>query len=131
MGEKKKLMPSQEIKGFLSYLKWCQDEYQSCVREVWTYDKKKQDQLHDLEFANNYKERNKISTRIHNERVVRRKYKDRTEMVEKVAKFCSDSQNKKFIDRLKSLIEEQEKVEEYLNSERHYNRRGGDVDADS
>lgn len=129
MGEEKML--SQELKEFLQFLRWCQSEYQTCVNEVWRYDKQQQDQLHDLEFANSYEERNKIATRVHKERVERRKYKDRKERVEKIAKFCSDSQNKKFIDRLKSLIDEQERVEKYLSGERHYNRRGGDVNADS
>ena len=39
----------------MDFLKECQEEYKNCVSEVWKFDKKKQDQLHDLEFANNYK----------------------------------------------------------------------------
>lgn len=39
-------------------------------------------------------------------------------------KFCADRQNKQFIDRLKSLLEQQERAEQYVLSERHYNRRG-------
>lgn len=121
-------LPSEQISEFLDFLKECQTEYEECVQEVWKHDKKQQDQLHDLEFASNYDERNKIATRIHKERVERREYKDRTEMVIKIAKFCSDTQNKPLLKRLKLLLEEQRKTEEFLLGERHYNRRGGDSD---
>lgn len=122
------LLPSQQIDEFLVFLKECQTEYEKSIQEVWKYDKKKQDQLHDLEFANNYDERNKVATRIHKERVERRKHKDRAEMVNKIAKFCSDNQNKQFLKRLKQLVEEQRETEDFLLGERHYNRRGGDED---
>lgn len=120
-------LPSQQIGEFLNFLRASQDEYKKCISEVWKYDKKKQDQLHDLEFANNYKERCRVATRVHNERITRRCYKDRAEMVKKIAEFCSDKQNKQFLDRLCGLMESQRQVEDYLTGERHYNRRGDDV----
>ena len=118
--------PSDTIQSFLELLKECKSVYEICTKEVWKYDKRQQDQLHDLEFASNYDERNKVATRIHKDRTERRKYKDRVARVEKLAKFYSDKQNKQFIDRLKAMLEEQRKIEEYLDGERHYNRRGGD-----
>lgn len=121
-------LPSQQIESFMDFLKECQEEYKNCVSEVWKFDKKKQDQLHDLEFANNYKERCKIATRIHEERVERRMYKDRSEMTKEIADFCADKQNRQFLDRLYGLIEKQQRTEQYLLGERHYNRRGGDVE---
>ncbi len=122
----KKKLPSQQIGEFLDFLKFCQDEYKECMPEVWKYDKKKQDYLHDLEFSESYEERCRIATQIHRERVIRRNYKDRAEMAKKIAEFCSDKQNKQFLDRLRNLMEAQRKTEEYLEGERHYNRRGGD-----
>jgi len=119
-------LPSQQIGEFLDFLKICQNEYKECISEVWKYDKKKQDYLHDMELINNYKERCRAATRIHNERVARRNYKDRAELAEKIANFCADKQNKQFLDRLRGLMESQQQVEEYLTGERHYNRRGGD-----
>lgn len=116
-------LPSHQIGEFLRFLKACQDEYKECISEVWKYDKKKQDQLHDMEFADDYKERCRVATRIHNERVVRRSYKDRAEMTKKIAEFCSDKQNKQFLERLRSLMESQQQTEDYLTGERHYNRR--------
>lgn len=90
----KEKKPSEIIQEFLEFLKYCDKEYKDCVTQV-------------------YKQRND-----------RRAMKDRVEFVEKVAKFCADRQNKQFIDRLKSLLAQQERAEQYVLSERHYNRRG-------
>ena len=122
------VLPSDYIVSFLEFFKDSKEEYEQNIQEVWKHDKKKQDQLHDMEFADNYKERCKIATRIHNERVQRRQYKDRAEMVEEIAAFYSDKKNKPFFEGLKALLEKQKETEEYLMNERHYNRRGGDVE---
>lgn len=120
--------PSDFIDEFLEFLKYCDKEYKECVSEVWKYDKMQQDHLHDLEFAHNYEERCKVATKIHKQRNERRGYKDRVAFVEKIAKFCSDKQNKQFIEKVKNLLEEQKKTEEFILGERHYNRRGGMTD---
>lgn len=117
--------PSEIIDEFLNFLKYCDKEYKDCVTQVYKYDRMNQDFLHDIEFAHNYEKRCKVATRIHKQRNDRRAMKDRVEIVEKVAKFYADRQNKQFIDRLKNLLQEQEKAEKYVLSERHYNRRGG------
>lgn len=122
------VLPSEYIESFLNFFKDSKEEYEESISEVWKHDKKKQDQLHDLEFANNYDERCKIATRIHNERVQRRQYKDRAEMTKEIAAFLSDKKNKPFFDGLKALLEKQKGIEDYLLNERHYNRRGGDVE---
>lgn len=116
-------LPSDSLKGFLNFLRVCQQTYQKSSSEVWKHDKKQQDQLHDLEFANDYAERCKIATRIHQERMERRECKDRAMIVEEIAKFCADKQNKQFLERLKGLLEKQLAKEEFLMGERHYNRR--------
>lgn len=124
----KEKMPSEIIQEFLDFLKYCNKEYGDCVTQVYKYDRMNQDYLHDIEFAHDYDERCKLATQIHKQRNDRRALKDRVEFVEKIAKFCADKQNKQFIDRLKSLLREQEKAEQYVLGERHYNRRGGDTD---
>lgn len=123
-----KVLPSEQIAAFLDFLQECQSIYKTNIKEVWKYDKRQQDQLHDLEFAMDYKERCRIGTRVHNERLARRACKDQAEMTEEIAKFCSDKQNKQFLDKLKGLVERQRRAEEYLTGERHYNRRGGDAE---
>lgn len=125
--KKKEKAPSEIIQEFLDLMRSSQKEYQECISKVWQYDKKKPvDYMHDFEFMNNCRERSKLSTKIHNERIERRKYKDRAERTEKLAKFYSDKQNKQFLDGLSSLAAAQKEVEEYLDEERHYNRRAGD-----
>lgn len=126
-GKKTERNPSDIIQDFLDLMKSSQKEYQDCATKVWQYDKKKPvDYMHDFEFMNNCRERSKLSTKIHNERIERRKYKDRAERTEKLVKFYSDKQNKQFLERLSSLAAAQREVEEYLDGERHYNRRAGD-----
>ena len=123
--------PSEFIDEFLQFLKYCDKEYRECVSEVWKYDKMTQDHIHDIEFAHNYDERCRVATEVHKKRNERRVYKDRVAWIENVAKFYSDKQNKQFIDKLKKLLEEQKKSEEFILGERHYNRRGGElVDSD-
>ena len=122
--------PSEIIDEFLNFLKYCDKEYKDCVTQVYKYGRMNQDFLHDIEFAHNYDERCKIATRVHKQRNDRRAMKDRVEFVEKVAKFYSDKQNKQFIDRLKNLLADQKKAEEYVLNERHYNRRGDSNDID-
>jgi len=122
--------PSEIIDEFLNFLKYCDKEYKDCVTQVYKYDRMNQDFLYDIEFAHNYDERCKIATRVHKQRNDRRAMKDRVEFVEKVAKFYADKQNKQFIDRLKNLLTDQKKAEEYVLNERHYNRRGDSNDID-
>ena len=122
--------PSEIIDEFLNFLKYCDKEYKDCVTQVYKYDRMNQDFLHDIEFAHNYDKRCKIATRVHKQRNDRRAMKDRVEFVEKVAKFYADKQNKQFIDRLKNLLTDQKKAEEYVLNERHYNRRGDSNDTD-
>lgn len=128
MTKKSDILYSDVIRVFLDFLKECKTIYEENAQEAWKYDRRKQDYLHDLEFANNYDERNKLATRIHRERVERRKNKDNAANTEKIAKFVSDKQNKQFIERLKALLDEQLSAEEYLDGERHYRRRAGDMD---
>lgn len=119
--------PSEIIQEFLDLMAKCQKEYQESVSKVWQYDKRKPiDYMHDLEFINSCKERSRLSTKIHNERIERRKYKDIVKRTEKIATFYADKQNKQFFERIRSLILDQREIEEFLDGERHYNRRASD-----
>lgn len=119
--------PSDVIKAFLDYLVNCQKEYQEVCTEMYAEDKKLQDFLHAIEFENNCKERNKITTRWHISRNRRRTAKDRSLELKRVAEFYSDKSNKPFIDKLRSMVKEQKKEEEWLESERVYKQKGCEV----
>ncbi|WP_124066271.1 hypothetical protein [Clostridium sp. E02] len=125
MKKKSEPKPSELIKDFLDYLSICQKEYQAACTEMFAEDKKVQDFLHSIEFENNCKERNKITTRWHISRNRRRAAKDRSLELERVAKFYTDKANKPFIDKLRSMVKDQKKEEEWLESERTYYPRGG------
>lgn len=118
--------PSEVIKGFLDYLSSCQKEYQTACTEMFAEDKKHQDFVHAIEFENNSKERSKIATQFNISRNRRRAAKDRSLEFERVAKFYTDKANKPFIDKLRSMVKDQKKEEEWLESERTYNPRGGE-----
>lgn len=118
--------PSEVLEEILAYMKACQKEYQECSSAVWKHDRCVQDFLHEFEFSASKQERNKIATRLSRSRKELRRLKDRAQMLENVAKFYGDKSNRQFFDRLKNLINEQKKVEEYLESERVYKPRGSD-----
>lgn len=118
--------PSEVLQSFLDYMKICQNDYQENISEVWKHDKRVQDFLHEFEFAKNKQERNKIATKVSNSRKSRRKSKDRAQLMENCAKFYGDKANKQLFDKLKSLIVEQKKIEDFLESERIYKPRVGD-----
>ncbi len=120
------MKPSEVIRYFLEYMKYCQKEYQACTVEVHKHDKRVQDFLHGLEFAENRQERNRIATQVSQSRKERRRLKDRAHLLEECAKFYGDKSNKQFFDKLRSLVVKQEKEEEFLGSDRIYKPRAGD-----
>ena len=126
MNMKNQSKPSEVVKDFLDYLVNCQKEYQAACTEMFAEDKKVQDFLHAIEFEKDSKARSKISTQFHISRNFRRAAKDRSLELERMAKFYSDKANKPFIDKLRSMVKDQKKEEEWLGSECIYYPRGGD-----
>lgn len=127
MKKKREPKPSEVIRDFLDYMAVCQKEYQAACSEMFAEDKKHQDFVHAIEFENNSKERSKIATQFNISRNKRRAAKDRSLALERIAKFYSDKANKPFIDKLRSMVKDQKKEEEWLESERVYKQRGSDV----
>lgn len=125
MGKQK---PSEIIETFLNFLQDANTEHIDCGKTVEICNKKNIDYLHDMEFAKDKGERNRIATKIHNNQVVRRKAKDCALELEKPAAFFTDKANKPFIGALKRLLKEQKDKESYLDSEREYVRRAGEKD---
>lgn len=79
--------------------------------------------LHEIEFASNKAERNKVATKLQHSRRIRRENKDEVKLYEKIAKFFEDKENKAALNRLRQLLGQQRKEEEYLSSNRTYNPR--------
>ena len=56
--------PSEMITEFLNFLESSRQEYESAYADVGKEDSRVQTFLHDMEFAPNKAERNKIATRL-------------------------------------------------------------------
>lgn len=123
--------PSEVLQSFLDYLSACQAEYEQAKADMEKEDARKQDFIHALEFECRSKERSKIATQMHLSRTSRRKAKDKVLELEKIVKFANNERNKTFLRALKGLIREQQGTEEYLDGERIYKPRGGDVDGEN
>lgn len=119
----KERLPSEVIEDFLNYLEFCKDEYQSNKDQYESIDKQTYDWCHKFENAKNKQERNRIATAFHKLRVQRRGNKDKAKLYERLANFAQDKSNELFIKRIRKILSEQKKTEEWLKSD----RSGGDA----
>lgn len=122
----KERKPSEVIEEFLAFLENANKEHIECEQTVEICNKRNIDYLHDMEFAKDKGERNRIATKIHNNQIKRRTAKDRALELEKSAAFFADKANKPFIGQLKRLLKDQKDRETYLANDREYVRRAGD-----
>ena len=123
------LKPSEVIEEFLSFLENANKEHLECDQTVEICNKRNIDYLHDMEFAKDKGERNRIATKIHNNQIQRRAAKDRALELDKPSAFFTDKSNKPFIGQLRRLLNEQKDKERFLESDREYIRREGGSDA--
>ena len=121
--------PSEVIEEFLSFLENANKEHLECDQTVEICNKRNIDYLHDMEFAKDKGERNRIATKIHNNQIQRRAAKDRALELDKPSAFFTDKSNKPFIGQLRRLLNEQKDKERFLESDREYIRREGGSDA--
>lgn len=115
--------PSEIITEFLNFLERAKNEYESAYADVGVEDRKEQTFLHDLEFAPNKNERNKVATRFQQSRRARRKEKDRAQLYEYISNFYTDKQNQNLIKALRRLQNEQITREKYLFGNREFKNR--------
>ncbi len=115
--------PSEVITEFLNFLEASKNEYEAAYADVGAEDKKAQTFLHDLEFAPNKNERNKVATRFQQSRRTRRKAKDRVKLYEHIHNFYMDKQNQNLIKALRQLQNEQITEEKYLFGDREFKNR--------
>lgn len=106
--------PSDIIQDFIDLIETSHVEFESAKSKVEELDKNTYVWTHALEDCKNKQERNKLATAWQRELKERRKEKDRKNLWEKIHNFSIDVSNKAFLKRLKHLVQEQKKVEEYL-----------------
>lgn len=117
--------PAKVIEEFLNAVDLIMAEYKYAYDGVGEEEKISLDLLHELEFAKDKQERNKVATKLQHCRKRRREYKDLLKRDEQLARFFEDPQKRKFLNELRKLLGSQRKEEDYLNGERHYKPRAG------
>ena len=106
--------PSEYVSEFLNFVTDAQSQYRFCSEEAETQEKLTQDYLHSLELDDlKCDERSKIATKLMINRKDRRYYKDRVEEFEPIVQFFDDPQNKKVLDKLKQVLGQVRKAENY------------------
>lgn len=116
--------PSEILENFLNYIDQCRTDYQNAVKAVEDADKKELiDLVHDMEFAKDKLERNRVATRLQRSRLERRKNKDIVDELENIVKFFDELNHRNTLNKMRQLLTKQKKTEEYVHSEREYKPR--------
>jgi len=115
--------PSEIIQDFLDLLDRSHDiffEHEKFVNKVNSMSLEK---IHELEDLDNRNERNRFATEWKNLLQERRKHKDEMARWRTIHVFSSDNCNKAFIKKIRQMLQEQVKQEEYISvppKEREY-----------
>ena len=108
--------PSEIIQDFLDLIDNSHAEFNDSKSKVDNYNSKTYTWTHQLEDCKNKQERNRLATAWQRELKERRIEKDRKNLWEKIHTFGIDVSNKAFLKKLRHLVQEQRKVEEYLET---------------
>ena len=117
--------PSEIIQDFLDLMDSSHAEFNDSKSKGDDFNSKTFIWTHQLEDCKNKQERNRLATAWQKELKERRKEKDRKNLWEKIHTFGFDVSNKAFLKKLRHLVQEQQKVEEYLETpyeEREYKK---------
>ena len=115
--------PSEVLSEFLSYIDRIRYNYKAAHDAVKKEEKRLQDLLHELEFAEGENEKRRAGTRLQQSRRERRRRKDEVKRLEMIVRFFDEPTHKGTLNKMRQLLGKQRKEEEYLNGERHYNKR--------
>lgn len=120
---KKAKEPSEVLSDFLNYIDRCRYDYQQAHDAVKREDKRLQDLLHELEFAEGENEKRRAGTKLQQSRRERRQQKDNVMRLELIIQFFDEPTAKSAVNKMRQLLGRQRKQEEFLDGERHYNPR--------
>lgn len=115
--------PSDKLQSVLDYIEDVKERYEAASEAMKLEDKRLQDLLHELEFAEDKAERNKVATKFQKSRRERRRQKDEVQRLELLVEFFNSQNHKNTFNKMRQLVGNQRKREAYLNGERHYNKR--------
>lgn len=111
---------SEVISDFLKFVRECESAYQAAREAVSVEDKRLQDLLHEMEFAEGENAKRRAATKLQQSRRERRRQKDEVQRLEPVVNFFNELNHKSTLKKMEQLLGKQRKVEEYLNGERVY-----------
>ena len=123
MGRRVEKEPSEVLSEFLAYIDRIRYDYKAAHDAVKKEEKRLQDLLHDIEFAEGENEKRRAGTRLQQSRRSRRRKKDEMMRLELVVQFFDEPTQKSTINKMRQLLGKQRRQEEFLNGERHYNKR--------
>lgn len=115
--------PSDQLAEFLNFVDRCHAAYRLSYDGVNGEDRRLQDLLHEIEFAIDKAERNRVATKLQHSRRERRQNKDIVKLYEQVVRFFEDQNNRRTLNQMRQLLGRQRKEEEYLFSDREYKPR--------
>lgn len=121
MGKSKEA--SEVLSEFLDFLDACERQYQAARDAVGLEDRRLQDLLHELEFAQDKAERNRVATKFQRSRRERRRQKDEVQRLELIVNFFNELNNKNTVKKMRNLLGRQRKEEEFLKGKRIYKPR--------
>ena len=114
---------SEVLEEFINYIEQCRADYEFAQDEMKKEDKRLQDLLHELEFAEDRNARNKVATKFQKSRRERRRQKDECLRLKLIVEFFDEQQNRKALNNLRQLLGKQRTQEDYLNGKREYKPR--------
>lgn len=115
--------PAKELEQFLNFADTCIQEYRFAYDQMNEEDKRLLDLLHEMEFAADKAERNRVATKLQQSRRCRRQNKDTVKRNERVVKFFEEQNHRATLNKMRQLLGQQRKEEEYLDGERTYKPR--------
>ena len=117
--------PAQQLEEFLGWAAECGRIYKEAFDAVHHEDLRLQDLIHELEFAENKAERNRVATKLQKSRKLRRRNKDIVKKYELVVNFLAEQGTKATLKKMRQLLGKQRTEEAYLAGERGYKPRAG------
>lgn len=120
---KRKKEASEALSEFLDFLDECERQYQTARDAVGLEDRRLQDLLHELEFAQDKAERNRVATKFQRSRRERRRQKDEVQRLELIVNFFNEQNHKNTVKKMRQLLGRQRKEEEFLGGKRTYKPR--------
>ena len=119
-------LPSKGLEAFLAFVKECQEAHQIAFSCVGDEDKRLQDLLHAIEFADDKYKLHSEVLRLQESRRERRRNKDMVELTENVNQYFGSLSGKKLLEELRQLLGRQRKAEQYVTGHREYRKRMDD-----